>query len=130
MNYRHLWALGILALTAGKRIFTLAPLILCVILVCTLVTQRLAAQNPEGRNARLAHSPTHLNSRLFAALREHQDTGQDNSPARLELQAIVAQRHEQMRNLMSSDPAVVLAAAVPDDVRDAFPPEVRDLVEQ
>jgi hypothetical protein len=71
-----------------------------------------------------------VNSRLFAALEDYRAAGRDNSGALIQLRARLAQRHQELRNLISSDPGAVLAAAVPDDVRGAVPADVRDLVER
>jgi hypothetical protein len=53
-----------------------------------------------------------------------------DSAALRELQAVAAQRAQELQELMSTDPAAVLAIALPDDVRNAFPAALRGLIEQ
>jgi hypothetical protein len=50
--------------------------------------------------------------------------------ALLELRAIAAQRRQALQTLMSTDPAAMMAMALPDDVRNALPSAVRDSIEQ
>lgn len=105
--------------------------LLAVSVLCSVGTVMLQAQNSDVDRVRSStHSSTQLNSQLFEALRQHQNARPHDSAALLHLQAVAAKRGQELRTLMSSNPAAVLAAAVPDDVRNAFPSDLRDLIEQ
>src|ERR1044071_1709877 len=74
--------------------------------------------------------PSRANSQFFAALDDYRGSRPGDSGALLRLKTALAQRRQNLQNLISSDPAAVLAAAAPDDVRDSVPADVRSLVEQ
>jgi Gametolysin peptidase M11. len=73
--------------------------------------------------AQPAHSPGEINSGLLTAWSA-------DTASLMRLQAIAAGREQELRSLIWSDPGSVLAAALPDDIRDMLPADVRDLVEQ
>lgn len=66
------------------------------------------------------------NSQLLEALHAYRQ----NPAALHRLQATAAQRAAAITTLIGADPAAVLAAAIPDDTREAFPPTIRGLIEQ
>src|SRR5215472_1366020 len=67
-----------------------------------------------------------INQELFPALHSYR-----NNPAALNsLHAVALHRSEAMRDLIATDPAAALAAAIPADVRRDLPSAVRDLIEE
>jgi len=75
-------------------------------------------------------SPTELNSRLFSALADHSQASENGATSDIRMRAILAERRRTLETLISSDPAAVIAAALPDDVIEAFPQDVRGLIER
>jgi hypothetical protein len=72
---------------------------------------------------------TRRNADLMQSLHAYRLVAGDAANMALLKQAAL-QRHNELANLISSDPAAVLAAALPDDVRNEFPTAVRELIEQ
>src|SRR5215472_8151251 len=67
-----------------------------------------------------------INQELFPALHSYR-----NNPAALNsLHAVAFHRSDAMRDLIATDPAAALVAAIPADVRRDLPSAVRDLIEE
>src|ERR1051326_3080380 len=71
------------------------------------------------------------NTGILEALHAYQEGGAAASAPRLAaLKEAAARRYADLTNLAVTDPAAVLAAALPDDLRNAVPAELRGFIEE
>lgn len=102
--------------------------IFVVSILLAFTSASLAQSNSNANASASAHA---LNSKLLWDLQVWQKaTGSSRSGALQVLEQEAAQRAAQIASLVQTDPELLLAAALPSDVRNSMPPEVQNLIEQ
>ncbi len=104
---------------------TWLQILLIGFLSVSVVSSLAEAQSPSNV------SPQALSGQLLHELHVWQSASDTAGPFALQaLQNVAAQRQAKLAALMESDPGSVIASALPDNVRNAFPSALQNLVEQ